>query len=64
LEWSQRAAAGPAAGIPVFGAGTTLRAVAFLLISVPTQFAAPVRLLGLASAILFAITGARIFWGG
>jgi hypothetical protein len=40
-----------------------LWAAALLLISIPRQFALFVRLLGLASAILFAITAARIFGG-
>jgi hypothetical protein len=56
-------AAGPAASVPSFAAGTALWAAALLLISIPKHFALPVRLLGLASAILFAITAARIFWG-
>ena len=56
-------AAGPAASVPSFAAGTALWASALLLISIPKQFALPVRLLGLASALLFAITAARIFSG-
>ncbi len=55
--------AGLAASVPSFGAGTALWATGLLLISIPRQFALPVRVLGLASAILFAITAARIFWG-
>jgi hypothetical protein len=56
-------AAGPAASVPAFAAGTALWATALLLISIPQHFAMPVRLVGVASAILFAITAARIFWG-
>jgi hypothetical protein len=56
-------AAGPAASVPAFAAGTALWAVALLLISLTTQFALFVRLLGLVSAILFASIAARIFWG-
>jgi hypothetical protein len=56
-------AAGPAASVPAFAAGTALWALALLLISIPRQFALPVRLLGLVSAILFVIIAARLFWG-
>ena len=56
-------AGGPAASVPSFAAGTTLWAVALLLISIPMQFHPIVRLLGVVSAILFGVTGARIFWG-
>lgn len=56
-------AAGPAASVPSFAAGTALWAIALLLISIPRQFAPPVRIAGLASALLFAIIAARIFWG-
>src|SRR5204863_7477093 len=56
-------AAGPAASVPSFAAGTALWAIALLLISIPRQFAPVVRLMGLASALLFAIIAARIFWG-
>jgi len=56
-------AAGPAASVPAFAAGTALWALALLLISIPRQFALFVRLLGVVSAALFAITAARIFWG-
>jgi hypothetical protein len=56
-------AAGPAASVPAFAAGAALWATALLLISIPRQFPSPVRLLGLASAILFGSTAARIFWG-
>jgi hypothetical protein len=56
-------AAGPAASVPSFAAGTALWATALLLISVPKNFAMPVRLLGVVSAILFSIVAARIFRG-
>ena len=56
-------AAGPAASVPAFAAGTGLWALALLLISIPKQFALPVRLLGLVSAVLFAVVAARIFQG-
>jgi hypothetical protein len=55
--------AGPVASVPSFAAGAALWTTALLLISIPGEFATPVRLLGLASAILLAITTARIFWG-
>jgi hypothetical protein len=57
------AAAGPAASVPSFAAGTALWVVALLLINIPKKFATPVRLLGVVSAILFFIVAARIFWG-
>ena len=56
-------AAGPAASVAGFAAGTALWALALLLISIPRQFALPVRPLGLVSAILFGIIAARIFGG-
>ena len=56
-------AAGPAASVPAFAAGTALWALALLLISIPRQFLLPVRLLGIVSAILFAVVAARIFCG-
>ena len=56
-------AADPAASVPAFAAGTALWALALLLISIPRQFTLSVRLLGLVSAVLFAIVAARIFWG-
>jgi hypothetical protein len=56
-------AAGPAGSIPSFAAGTTLWATALLLISIPKLFALPIRILGIASAILFIVAAARIFWG-
>jgi hypothetical protein len=56
-------AGGPAASVPAFGAGVALWSLALLLVSVPRQFALPIRLLGLVSAILFTVVAARIFLG-
>jgi hypothetical protein len=56
-------AAGPVASVPSFAAGTALRTVGLLLVSIPRGLASVVRLVGLASAILFAVVAARIFWG-
>jgi len=56
-------AGGPAASVPAFAAGVALWSLALLLISIPRQFATPVRLVGLVSAILFALIAARIFGG-
>ncbi|MGA9063481.1 MAG: hypothetical protein WB341_17700 [Terracidiphilus sp.] len=53
-----------AASVPAFAAGTALWSAALLLTSIPGLFAVWTRLAGLISAILFAITSARIFWGG
>jgi hypothetical protein len=56
--------AGPIeASVSSFAAGTALWSAALLLISIPSGFALWVRLLGIISAILFAITSGRIFWG-
>ena len=52
-----------AASVPSFAAGTALWSAALLLTSVPRAFAVWTRLAGVVSAILFAITSARIFWG-
>jgi hypothetical protein len=52
-----------AGSVPAFAAGTALWATSLLLISIPTGFPLPVRLLGVASSILFAITTTRIFLG-
>ena len=58
---------GPAAGltgsIPAFAAGSALWGTALLLVSMPKLFAAPIRILGIVSAVLFIVTAARIFWG-
>ncbi len=56
-------AAGAIGSVPSFGAGTALWATALLLISTPKEFPLWVRLVGIATSILFAITAARIFWG-
>jgi hypothetical protein len=56
-------AAGPAASVPSFGAGTALWATALLLVSSPSVLPTIARVLGVTSAILFAIVAARIFWG-
>ena len=56
-------AAGPVGSVPAFAAGTALWALALLLISTPRHFTMPVRLLGLVSAVLFAVVAARIFLG-
>jgi hypothetical protein len=56
-------AGGLAATVPSFGAGTALWATALLLSSIPRQFPPVIRLSGLASAVLFAVVAARIFWG-
>jgi len=52
-----------AGSVPSFAAGTALWSAALLLIIVPKEFATWIRLVGTVSAILFAITAARIFWG-
>jgi hypothetical protein len=57
------AAAGLANSVPSFAAGTALWGTALLLVSLPKLFALPVRILGVASGILFIITAARILWG-
>ena len=56
-------AAGLAGSVPAFAAGTALWATSLLLISIPGEFSVLVRLVGIASSILFAITASRIFWG-
>jgi hypothetical protein len=55
-------AAGLAGSVSAFAAGTALWGTALLLI-IPKLFAAPIRILGIVSAVLFIITAARIFWG-
>lgn len=57
------AAMDPAASAPSFGAGTSLWASALVLVGIPRVFPVPVRLLGLAAAVLFAVTSLRIFAG-
>ena len=56
-------AAGSVGSVPSFGAGAALWAAALLLISVPREFPLGVRLVGMATSVLFFITAARIFWG-
>ena len=51
------------ASIPLFGAGTGLWAMALFLISAPRVFPLPVRLLGLAAGVLFAVVALQIFAG-
>jgi len=51
------------ASVPSFGAGTSLWALALVLISIPRVFPLPVRLLGLFAAVLFAATAVPIFAG-
>ena len=54
--------AGLVGSVPAFAAGTALWATSLLLISIPREFSILVRLVGIASSILFAITATRIFW--
>lgn len=49
--------------VPSFAAGTALWSAALLLTSIPREFATWTRVVGALSAILFAVTSARIFWG-
>ncbi len=49
--------------VPSFGAGAVLWSAALLMTSIPKEFASWVRLAGIIGSILFAVTGARIFWG-
>lgn len=56
-------AAGLAGSVPAFAAGTGLWATSLLLISIPKEFPLAVRVVGIASSILFFITSSRIFWG-
>ena len=51
------------ASVPAFAAGTALWSAALLLTGVPREFAAWIRGVSTAGAVLFAITSARIFWG-
>jgi hypothetical protein len=52
-----------AASVPSFGAGTSLWALALVLISIPSVFPLPVRLLGFFAVALFGVTALRIFAG-
>ena len=56
-------AAGLVGSIPSFAAGIALWAAALVLISIPNEFSMWVRVIGIATAILFAVTSARMFWG-
>lgn len=57
------AAADLTASVPFFGAGTGMWAVALALISIPRTFPLIVRLLGLGTSLLFAVTAGQIFGG-
>lgn len=57
------AAATPSESLPSFAAGAALWATALLLVSVPREFAVPVRGVGMASAVLFAATALLILSG-
>ena len=56
-------AAGLTGSVPSFAAGTALWATALVLVSIPNEFTAWVRFVGFATAILFALTSAKIYWG-
>jgi hypothetical protein len=56
-------AAGPAASVPAFAAGTALWAAALALISAPRLLPSWLRVLGGVAACLFAITAGRIYAG-
>ena len=51
------------ASVPSFGAGTSLWALALVLIGIPRVFPLPVRLLGFVAAVLFGVTALQIFAG-
>ena len=51
------------ASVPAFTAGIAMWATAVLLISIPKGFPLPVRMLGIASSIVFGYTAALILWG-
>jgi hypothetical protein len=57
------AAAGLSGSLPSFAAGTALWATALLLISIPSEFPLPVRLIGILTAALFALTSLQILSG-
>jgi hypothetical protein len=57
------AAASLSASLPSFAAGTALWATALLLISIPQEFALLIRLVGIASAVLFIATSLLILSG-
>lgn len=56
-------AAGPAASVPAFAAGTALWAAALALISAPPRLPKWLRLLGGVAACMFPITAGRIYAG-
>ena len=56
-------AAGPAASVPTFAAGTALWAASLALISAPPQMPWGLRVTGGIAACLFAVTAGRIFAG-
>ena len=56
-------AAGPAASVPAFAAGTALWAAALALISAPPLFPGWLRVVGGAAAGMFTITAGRIYAG-
>lgn len=56
-------AAGLAGSVPSFAAGTALWATALLLVSIPRAFAIGIRIAGIVTSVLFAVTALRIFWG-
>jgi hypothetical protein len=56
-------AAGPQGSVPAFAAGTALWAAALALVSAPARLRRSLRVLGGASAVLFAITAGRIYAG-
>jgi hypothetical protein len=56
-------AAGPAASVPAFAAGTALWAAALALVSAPPLLPGWLRVLGGGAACLFAITAGRIYSG-
>jgi hypothetical protein len=57
------AAASLSASVPSFAAGTALWAIALLMVSIPKEFAAWVRVAGIISFALFLFTALRIFHG-
>ena len=56
-------AAGLAGSVPSFAGGVALWAASLFLTSIPREFAAWIRLVGIMAGILFAVTAGRIFWG-
>ncbi|HEV8593091.1 MAG TPA: hypothetical protein VGQ55_13380 [Pyrinomonadaceae bacterium] len=56
-------AAGLEGSVPSYAGGVALWSAALLLTSVPNEFAAWIRVAGIAAAVLFAIVAGRIFVG-